>query len=140
MTDDWENFYNYTDEYCVATESVKNTFAASWNNLLENFWLKKDDNWTSAKYDEFNFNCMDFIIHFLLEFGFFDVNEECYLDVSEFHLKNSRTSESKHNPLMNALLKQKFSSEFIEPEFLKCLGFLNLLVRIEENKCLSEKI
>ncbi len=139
---DRKDFYirNYTNE---------NLFSNLWDNLLESFWLRKEIVWAAVKYDEFNFNCLDFIISFLIEFGFFDVNEQSFLvnDYNQIDIvkilnscNNNNYTQSSCSPLMIQLLKHKFSSEFIEPEFLKCLAYLNMLVKLKEKKCINETI
>lgn len=136
--------YDYYKQFFLRTDKRTNTFADNWNNLLETFWIKRHIIWSSSRYDEFNFNCLNFIVSFLLEFGFFDINND---DAADFLCQTSLADllknewiEHSHNPLLVALLKQKFSTEFIEPEFLKCLRFLNLLVKIKEKKCFKEII
>ena len=114
--------------------NTKINYAEKWNILLENFWLNKDTAWTSLKYNENTFNCLDFIINFLIELGFFDLNEECFDSLNaDFDIKN-KCFKGQRNWLLISLLKQEFSSKFIEPEFYKCLRFLNLLVKIKEKK------
>jgi hypothetical protein len=142
------NSFDYYKEFYVKNYGSRgdsqNTFAESWNNLLEIFWIKRHLLWDSKRYDEFNFNCLNFIVSFLLEFGFFDLNEDDATDflyqTSLIELLKSEWIEPNHNPLLIGLLKQRFSNEFIEPEFLKCLRFLNLLVKLKEKKCFKENV
>lgn len=109
-----------------------------WDSLLENYWKHKENKWCQSIYDEFNFNCLDFIIIFLLEYGFFDINyehnEETYLSF------NNRKANEKQTMIMNNFLREKLSRELIEPEFIKCLKYLNLLLKLKKEEYFSENI
>ncbi len=140
---------NHRNDFYIRSFNNENFFSDFWNNLLDSFWVRKDIVWTAFKYDEFNYNCLDFIITFLIEFGFFDINEQSFVvnDDRELDIKyildncdNNYYTISRYSSLMITLLKNKFSNEFIEPEFLKSLGYLNMLAKLKEKKWINEKI
>ena len=104
-----------------------------WNVFLDRYWLNKEQYWAAHRYDEFNFNCLDFIIIFLYEIGFFDIDEE-----TNSHDCIETFQFNKNNYLIISFLKQAFSKDFIVPKFVKCLKYLNLLTKVDIKNCISE--
>lgn len=43
-----------------------------WDLFLEKNWRKRDVKWNSKSYDEYNFNCLDFVVYFLNQYDFFN--------------------------------------------------------------------
>jgi hypothetical protein len=113
-----------------------------WDLLLDCYWKRRKELWHRAFYDENRFNCLDFVINFLLEYGMFDLNEEQSDLISSAALLNAESSfkQKKNIFILKNFLKQKLSKEFIEPEFFKCLKYLNLLINLYEKKYFLEKI
>lgn len=97
-----------------------------WNMLLDRHWKRRKEMWNRAFYDENNFNCLDFVINFLLEYGFFDWN-----------LDNSSQNDIF---IYKSIIKKKISKEYIEPEFIKCLRYLNMIINLHEKKYLVEQL
>lgn len=108
---------------------------SKWNDLLDRNWKRRKEIWNRAFYDENNFNCLDFIINFLLEYGFFE-HDDFFIDTD-----NNFMNSHKKNPfILNCSLKNKLSKEYIEPEFVKFIKYLKLLVSLDNKKCLMENI
>ena len=125
-----------TPSIVIDLQSLTNLNAARkkvWNVFLDRCWLHREQDWTAHRYDEFNFNCLDFIIIFLYEIGFFDINEETNSNgcIETFQF-------NKNNSLIINFLKQAFSKDFIEPKFVKCLKYLNILIKLDMKNCFSE--
>lgn len=97
-------------------------FSKKWDLALERNLLN-NDKWNKINYDEENFNCLDFVIEHFLEFEFFD-----------FHLKNLQ------NEFVKKVWKKKISHDLIEPEFIKCLKYLNLIEMLNEKEIFEEKL
>ena len=120
-------------------------YTDKWDLVLHNFWQQRHAAWKATKYDEFELNCLDFIINVLLDYGFFDLNDdlEAYfenMNGTNCHVNKSEFIQEKQNLLMKNLLKQKLSRELIEPEFIKCLKYLNLLIKLHKQKYFVERI
>ena len=104
-------------------------FASKWDLALEEKLLDHKK-WNKNNYQEDNFNCFNFIIEHLLEFEFFG-----------FHLKSFKFSnENFQTDLVKEFLKKKISQDLIEPEFIKCLKYLNLIAMINEKEIFEEKL
>jgi hypothetical protein len=110
-----------------------------WDLLLEECWLKRKNQWSQSKYDENKFNCFDFVISFLIEYGYFDMTEE---DSQDKKLKQllSATKNNQPNLRLNGYLKEKMTNDMIESEFVKFLKYLNLLVKLRKQKFLIENV
>ena len=97
--------------------------AQSWDVALEAH-SGDEKKWSKSNYDEFTFNCLDFVISFLLNLGYFDDN----------------VTHTEPSSLLNGYLREKLSRDLIEPEFVKCLKYLRLLVRLNESEVFEEKL
>jgi len=96
-----------------------------WNDLLEYFWEMKNE----LVYYEFKFNCLDFILSFLILFGYFDVNDS---------QNNEHFLLDKQNIKMKIILKQKITKQLIEPALKRSLRYLYLLMKINKESFLIE--
>lgn len=133
------------DEHQRGTDHdiLNENFGQKWDFLLDFYWKKRKQLWSKAMYDANNFNCLDFIINFFLEFGLFDLNEDQNdINVSYESFLNKETSLTEKQSLymLKNFLKKKISKELIEPEFVKCLKYINLLINLNENKFILEKV
>lgn len=137
--------YNY-GEFFYLNNSNKTSddiyVDSKWNTLLDRHWKKRKELWNRTFYNENKFNCLDFIITFLLDYGFFDFS----IEHNELILKNDLIDESfktiykKNYNILKCFYKKKLSKEYIEPEFLKCLKYLKLLINLHLKKYLREQI
>lgn len=113
----------------------------NWDAVLESHWNNREKGWNPLDYDEFKNNCLDFIIRFLLDYGFFDQNYElCATKQGHANsILNSSRLKEQHELIIKSYFKQKLTREIIEPEFLKCFKYLNLLIQLHEFEFLIEK-
>jgi len=109
-----------------------NGFAAKWDLALENKFASQK--WNKSNYHEQNFNCLDFVTEHLLDFDFFHSQMET-LSFSKNEIKNF-----SHSDLNKLFFKKKLSHDLIEPEFVKCLKYLNLIILLYENKFIEEQL
>lgn len=107
-----------------------------WDVVLEKNWDERFNKWNEKNYDELNWNCLDFIISFLVEYGFFDLNQDYDLENDVF----KGEMEFQNKVIIKKYLRKKLSNELIEPEFLKCLKYFSLLVKINEKKYFIEQV
>lgn len=129
-----------------------------WNTILDRHWKRRKELWNRCFYDENRFNCLDFVITFLLEYGLFDMSREIaackkhiqhhpqlrlaggLLTGGELMSAHSFGGSPRNLFVVKSLLKRKISKEFIQPEFDKCLRYLNLIISLYEKKYLVEKL
>ena len=94
-----------------------------WDFILDNYWYnQRHTKWSSKSYNEMKFNCLDFVIQFLIDYDY------------KFQNFNSSSTESMES------LKYLVSNQLIEPEFIKCFKYLNLLAKIKTNEYFIENI
>ena len=93
-----------------------------WDLTLESIF--KDQKWNSSNYDENFFNCFDFVIEFLMEFGFFggDVDSKFSDDINKKKI----------------FFKKKLSQNFLETKFHKSLKYLEVLTKLSQEFLFSE--
>jgi hypothetical protein len=103
-------------------------YSKKWDELLEESWKAKDELWSKSIYNEHFYNCFDFVIKILIDFGFF-----------EEVLSINTNKIDAYGKVVN-FLKQELSKKFIEPEFVKCLKYLNLLEKLSQKQYMIEKI
>lgn len=103
-----------------------------WDLILDNYWYnERDTKWSAAHYNELKFNCLDFIIKFLIDYDYkFNINNE----------NRSCNSTLTAEKTTVDYLKYILSRQLIEPEFIKCFKYLNLLIKIKKNGYFMEKI
>lgn len=110
--------------------------AEEWNSLLDFYWSQKETRWSSSNYEEFDSNCLDFVLSFLFDYGFF-ASEDDYS-----HKVTGKSLLSKSQTLLNGknYLKQKLTRDLIEPEFLKSLKYLNLIIFLNDKNYFVENL
>jgi hypothetical protein len=133
------SFKNSDDDFFRSEKTNAINLYDKWDLLLEECWLNRSNQWKQSKYDENKFNCFDFVIAFLIEFGYFELNEE---DSQDKKLKQllSTTKANETNIRLHRYLKDKMTNDLIESEFVKFLKYLNLLVKLRKRKFLIENI
>jgi hypothetical protein len=97
-----------------------------WNNLLEHFWKSR----SKLEYDEFKFNCLDFVLSFLVLFGYYDKN---------FNQSNEQVLFDKGKTKIKINLKQHITKHLIEPVLKKSLNYLFLLIKLNDEAYVIEK-
>ena len=94
-----------------------------WDFMLDNYWYnQRHTKWSSKSYNEISFNCLDFVIQFLIDYDY------------KFQNFESGSINSIEN------IKFLVSNHLIEPEFIKCFKYMNLLAKIKTNEFFIENI
>jgi hypothetical protein len=94
-----------------------------WDFILDNYWYnQRHTKWSLKSYNEINFNCLDFVIQFLIDYDY------------KFQNFNPNSANSIDN------IKYLVSNHLIEPEFIKCFKYMNLLAKIKKNDFFIENI
>ena len=119
------------ENHAKREEVNKNT----WDSTLEIIF--KDPKWNKSNYNENNFNCLDFVTEFLINFGFFDYGND---EIFKFSENSSEKKYILQNKLTKSFLKKQLSKNFIEPKFYKSLKYLNLLVNLNEQNIFEEHV
>lgn len=133
------SFKSSDDDFFKSEKTTSINLYDKWDLLLEECWLNRSNQWSQSKYDEKKFNCFDFVINFLVDFGYFDMNEEDSQDRKLKHLL-STAKPNEPNQRLHRYLKEKITNDLIESEFVKFLKYLNLLVKLRKQKFLIENI
>ena len=133
------SFKSSDDDFFKSEKTTSINLYDKWDLLLEECWLNRSNQWSQSKYDEKKFNCFDFVINFLNDFGYFDMNEEDSQDRKLKHLL-STAKPNEPNQRLHRYLKEKITNDLIESEFVKFLKYLNLLVKLRKQKFLIENI
>lgn len=94
-----------------------------WDFILDNYWYnQRQTKWSTKSYNEIKFNCLDFVIQFLIDYDY------------KFQSFSSNSISSVES------LKYLVSNQLIEPEFIKCFKYLNLLAKIKANEYFIENM
>jgi hypothetical protein len=106
-----------------------------WDDLLESFWTQRQKYWNSCSYNEFEKNCLDFVLNFLLLYGYFDIQHE----------ENSIVSTepvflSKNDFLMKSFLRKKLVDKLIEPAVRKSFKYTLILLKLKNRSYFKENI
>lgn len=131
-----------TSPFTTYDESISSEIDFKWNMLLDRHWKRRKELWNRRFYDENRFNCLDFVVGFLLEYGLFELDRNSAQACSVVCVDQHDVAAQARSLLLRkkSFLKHKISKEFIEPEFDKCLGYLRLLLSLHEKKYIIEKI
>jgi hypothetical protein len=109
--------------------------AKKWDDLLEKFWTQRELIWNSSRYNEFEYNCLDYVIDFLLLYGYFDIQHE----ENPLVLTDSLFFE-KEDFFMKKFLRKKLVDELIEPTVRKSLKYLLILLKLKNESYFKEKL
>lgn len=91
---------------CVTFQVVSVAWTARWDETLSS--MSRDDRWRSVNYNEINMNCFDFVLEFLNNLGYANLQFANKEDLCERLILSKIQNAIRYNSLYRALKHQEY--------------------------------